>query len=98
MIELSEMIENLRSELSEAQEAGRNSSLRFEVEDVELELSVVVGREAGGSGKVKFWVVEVGAEAGVSSTTAQRMTLRLRPTSADGSTPLISGRSATGER
>lgn len=98
MIELSEMIENLRSELSKARDAGMGEGLRFEVDAVELELAVGVSRDAGGSGGVRFWVIELGAEAHASSQTTQRMTLTLRPVLPGGGPALVGGESVPGER
>jgi hypothetical protein len=46
-VELAELIEQLRAELTEAMHAGDDADLRFEVGPVELELTVAVDREAG---------------------------------------------------
>ncbi|MFI0217670.1 trypco2 family protein [Streptomyces lydicus] len=43
--------------------AGEGEDLRFALGPVQLELSFSVQRDAGTSGKVKFWVVELGADA-----------------------------------
>ncbi|MDQ3403786.1 MAG: hypothetical protein M3548_10380 [Actinomycetota bacterium] len=92
-VELSAVISQLRAELTAAIAEGEGEDLRFELGPVELELSVAIGREAGGSGKVKFWVVEAGADGKVSSTATQRVTLSLDPqrVSRPGQRPLISG-------
>jgi hypothetical protein len=44
---------------------------------VELELTVAVSKEAGPDVKVRFWVIELGADATVSSQATQRTTLTL---------------------
>lgn len=87
-IELAEVVRNLREQLHLAMEAGTGQDLRFEVEDLELELQVAVtkstGGELGGGSKVKFWVFEAAAsgkaEVSIGSERVQRLKLRLRPT------------------
>jgi hypothetical protein len=98
-IELAELIENLRGELSKARQAGEGEGLRFEVAKVELELTLVVSREGTGSGKVKFWVVEVGGEAKAASAATQRMKLDLTPRVAGEPGPaMVAGEMEPGER
>jgi hypothetical protein len=78
-VELADLIGQLRSELTEAMHAGENEDLRFELGPVELELTVAVTKEAKPGAKVKFWVVELGADLGVSSATTQTIKLVLDP-------------------
>lgn len=56
---LAEMISSLRKELEKAQQLADGSTIRFEVEKVDLELQVNVEKisEGGGRAGVKFWVV-----------------------------------------
>ena len=56
---LAEMISSLRRELEEAQQFVDGSTIRFEVEKVDLELQVNVEKTSEGGGKagVKFWIV-----------------------------------------
>ena len=79
MIELAEVIADLRDELDAARRRGAGEDLRFELGPVELEVSVAVQKDAGGNAKVKFWVVELGAGGKVSSTATQRIKLTLNP-------------------
>ncbi|MEU5208821.1 trypco2 family protein [Streptomyces sp. NPDC020742] len=67
---------------------------------MELELTVAVDREAKPSGKVRFWVVEVGSEVTAASNSAQRIKLELVPrrSGRPGAAPLISGGNLPGER
>lgn len=96
-LELAELIENLRAELSKARQGSKDEDLRFEVGPVELELSVVVSKEGGPSAKVKFLVVEVGAEAKAASAATQRMKLTLTPRLAGGGATLVTGSAESGE-
>ncbi|MET9625931.1 trypco2 family protein [Lentzea sp. NPDC006480] len=78
-VELADLIGQLRSELTEAMQAGENEDLRFELGPVELELTVAVTKEAKPGAKVKFWVVELGTDATLSSATTQKIKLTLDP-------------------
>ena len=99
-IELADAIAQLRSELSRAIKAGKGKDLRFEVEDLELELQVVVTNENKGVGKVeaglKFWLAgnaKASAEGSFSdgASQLQKIRLKLKPVGSDGQGQLLSG-------
>jgi hypothetical protein len=98
-VELAELIGQLRVELTEAMRAGEGADLRFEVGPVELELTVAVDKEAKPGAKVKFWVVEFGADVKAGSSTTQRIRLTLDPRRAGqpDRRPQISGEEEEGE-
>lgn len=74
-IGLAEAIEQLRRELGEAQDAGANQQLRFEVAEVEIELLVELRKE--GSAKASFGVLAIGAEGKIASSKTHRLKLKL---------------------
>ncbi|WP_406196632.1 hypothetical protein OG920_16685 [Streptomyces europaeiscabiei] len=102
MIELSDMIRELRQQLSSALVDGADEAVRFEVGPVEIEATVAVSREAGADAKVRLWVVDAGANGKYAHAQTQRITLTLNPKMvADGSVPqsvLIAGGEVDGER
>ena len=100
MVELAEVIGQLRTELTAAIRAGEGADLRFELGPVDLELTVTVGKEVTPGAKVKFWVMELGADATVSSNSIQRIKLSLDPRWAGqpDRRPEVSGDSVVGER
>lgn len=99
MVELSEMIRQLRHELVTAMSDAAGSPLRFELGPVEIEASFVVTRSADADAKVRFWVVDAGAKGSMAHEHAQRITLTLQPRLASTSAPpLISGPEMAGER
>lgn len=99
MIELAEVIGELRRELQQAMHAGEGEPLRFELGPVELEATVAVERTGGGSGKVRFWVIELGGDAKATQASTQRIKLALQPRlTASGEKALIAGDEAPGER
>ena len=65
-VELASVVRQLRAELNEALEDAEGERLRFELGPVEMSLSVTVGREAAPGAKVRFWVIEAGADAKLS--------------------------------
>jgi hypothetical protein len=104
-LELASVVRQLRAELNEALDEADGERLRFELGPVELSLSVTVGREAGPGAKIRFWVIEAGADAKVSREAVQDIKLVLTPRDmaappeADGRrpSPLIGGRPQPGE-
>jgi hypothetical protein len=98
-VELAELVAQLRTELTKAMQEGRDEALRFSLGPVELELTLAVAKEATPGAKVRFWVVEAGADAKASSSRTQRIKLTLEPHLAGhpGIKPDISGDEMTGE-
>jgi len=94
MLELSQVLADLRDELVEAQKLGEGSNLRFQIDDIEVELQVVATAE--GKAKAGFKVLTFGsaeAEAKGSSATTQKLHLKLKIVGKDGKSPvLISGK------
>jgi hypothetical protein len=103
---LATVIQDLRQELVEAMIGGENQRLRFEIGPVELDLTVVVGKELKPGAKVRFWVVEAGADSTLSKQTTQRIHLTMQPRDtqappdAEGQarSPLVAGSEVAGER
>ncbi|MFF7737338.1 trypco2 family protein [Streptomyces sp. NPDC007984] len=103
MIELSDMISELRQQLTAALADGEGETLRFELGAVEVEAAVAVTREAGADAKVRLWVVDAGANGRYAQEQTQRITVTLTPKvvpAAGGAarTALIAGGEVDGER
>jgi hypothetical protein len=102
VIELSEMIRELRQQLNSALTDGVDEAVRFEVGPVEIEATVAVTREAGADSKVRLWVVDAGANGKYTHGQTQRITVTLTPMSLGregASRPvLIAGGEVDGER
>lgn len=91
MVELAELVADLRDELTRAVARANPDGLRFELGPVELEVSVAIAKEAKPGARVKFWVVEAGAEATVNHTATQKIILTLQPTMPDGRGAYVAG-------
>jgi hypothetical protein len=89
-IGLKEAIEALRAELSESIQASVDKSLRFEVEQINLEFQVEVEKSAEAAGGVSFWVVNIGGGGSLSSTKTHTVNMQMKPVGSDG-TPVLTG-------
>lgn len=76
---LAEVVQGLRQELAEAVKQAANEALKFELQEVELELQVAVTKEAGAEAKFKFWIFEVGGVSGaVEKGVVQTVRLKMK--------------------
>ncbi len=104
-VELASVVRQLRAELNEALEDAQGERLRFELGPVQVALTVTVGREGGAGAKVRFWVIEAGADAKVSRDSVQEIKLVLTPVDTQAppgpggklAAPLIEGGAVAGE-
>jgi NTP-dependent ternary system trypsin peptidase co-occuring protein len=79
-VALAAFLEGLRSELKlSMMNAAKDPTLAFELTKLDVELQVTAEASADGSGKVSFWVVEVGVGAKGAQTTVQTIKLSLQP-------------------
>jgi hypothetical protein len=105
-LELASVVRQLRAELNEALDDAEGERLRFELGPVELSLTVTVGREATPGARIRFWVVEAGADAKISREAVQDIKLVLTPRDMEAplgpegkpAAPLITGKEVAGER
>lgn len=74
---LKETVAALRAELAEAVEAGAEADIQFPVDSVQLAFQVGVTASEQAQGGLKFWVVELGGEAGWARESVQTVTVTL---------------------
>lgn len=99
MIELAQVIRDLRNELQAAMEDAPVDGIRFELGPVELELTIGLQKAATAESRIRFWIVEIGVDGGLTQTTAQRIKLTLQPrVGSSVNAPFISGPSESQER
>ncbi|MDR3475293.1 MAG: hypothetical protein P4M09_26895 [Devosia sp.] len=78
-IPLSQVLSELRNEMTKARLEGENSTLRFSVEEINVDLQVVITTEGGADGSIKFLVVEAKAGVHTSMQNTQRISVKLKP-------------------
>lgn len=99
-IELADLVRSLPGEINRAWAEGQHDVVGFEAGPIEVELTTEVEvLQVQGKVAAKFWV-EVGAEAGRTATSAQRIMLSMTPGDRrDPTKPLyISGKADPRER
>ena len=78
-IPLFEMLQTLRQELAASATVTQCEPLRFQVEELELELRVQVSDERSKGGKFGFWVVEAGGDDQRTRQDVHVFKLKLKP-------------------
>jgi len=78
-VDLSSALDALRAELEQAWTASRGKQVRFRVSDVALTVQVTARRERQASGKIRWWLIEAGAEGTAARETTQTLVLTLTP-------------------
>jgi hypothetical protein len=76
---LSDVVVELRRELLEAQRKAAEARLKFEVQEIELELQVGTGATGKAGFGVAFWVYSAEAEGEISRESLQTVRLKLKP-------------------
>lgn len=78
-IGLPETVDALRSELVAAMTAGEGQPIQFPLGSVQLEVQVGITKETSGDGKVRLWVLELGAGGSYTHEVIQKLTITLQP-------------------
>lgn len=87
--ELATVVQGLRQELAAAVQQAKDEALRFELQELELELQVQVTREYDGRVGFKFWVLEAGMGTKGADTSVQTVRLKMKPAGKDGELPKL---------
>jgi Trypsin-co-occurring domain 2 len=88
-VELAAAIQQIRSQLADAIEAGKGSPVAFKPGPVELELEVAFSATGGGDFGVKAYVLSIAAKGEVSKEATNRVKLTLTPVGPAGEELLI---------
>lgn len=76
-------LEALREELETALKTGQGHAVRFQASEVTLTLSTVARLDKDGSGKIRWYLIEVGGGVKSGSEQTQTLTLKLAPIHVD---------------
>lgn len=83
-IQLSDAIENLRSELEKAGKAGEGKQVQFDIESIELELHIIADETSSGGGKINWCVFTGSLDAKSRKENLHKMKLVLKAVDAHG--------------
>lgn len=78
-IELADAVQAVRDGLMSAATAGAGQDLTFDVGEISMEFTVELRRDVKGTGGVKAWIVEAGAEGSRGSTRTHKVAFKLTP-------------------
>ncbi|MGW8437669.1 trypco2 family protein [Nocardiopsis sp. NPDC055879] len=80
-LRLTEAVQTLRDELTEAIKQAEDADLAFDVGPIGMEFEVAFRVDAKAKGKVAAWIVSGEAEAGAGRTHSHRVSFTLTPRS-----------------
>ncbi|MEU9976074.1 trypco2 family protein [Streptomyces sp. NPDC051014] len=84
-VELTAAVQGLRDQLIASMDAADGQQIRFEVEEINLEFSIELRRDASVKAGFKAWVVASDAQLGVAHNTTHKVSVKLKPkNSSDG--------------
>ncbi|MEU9609411.1 trypco2 family protein [Streptomyces sp. NPDC048057] len=78
-IDLADAVEAVRAQLVEAATRASGQAVQFETGDIEMEFTVELRRDTTGTGRVRAWVVEAGADTAHGTTRIHRVAFTLKP-------------------
>ena len=78
LIKLSSALEDLRNELALAQKEGLDKDIKFEIQEVSLDLQIVATGEIDGEAKVGWGILSAKADARASDAATHKISLKLK--------------------
>lgn len=78
-VELATALEVLRAELTDAWSASEGSAIRFRVTEVTLTVQAAARTDTKLGGKIRWWLVEGGADRSSAQEATQTLVLTLTP-------------------
>jgi hypothetical protein len=76
-VELSTAIQQLRREVEKAAETAKKEKLKFTLESIDLELTVVAEDGVEGGAEVGWWIFKAKAGVSAKDSTTHKVTLKL---------------------
>lgn len=78
LITLSKALEDLRCELAKAQQEGDGKDIKFEIQEVSLDLQIVASGEISGEANAGWGILSAKAGAKASEAATHRLNLKLK--------------------
>jgi translation elongation factor EF-1beta len=92
IVKLADAVDELRSQLAEAQEAAYGEDISFGLENIEVEFTLELRKEGGVEGKLQFGVVTIGGSGSLSSAQTHKVKFVLHPMNSVGQDIKIKGK------
>jgi hypothetical protein len=89
-VTIADAIGQLRSQLTEAIQEGKDKPVRFLLKNVEVELALVFKTAVEGGGGIKAWFLDISGKASKGDETTHRVKLTLDVVGNDGKSVQIS--------
>lgn len=78
-VELTAAVQGLRDQLISSMNAAESQRIKFEVDEINLEFSIELRRDASVKAGFKAWVVASDAQVGVAQNTTHKVSVKLKP-------------------
>jgi hypothetical protein len=78
-VELTTAVQGLRDQLIASVDSSNGQRIKFEVDEINLEFSVELRRDASVKAGFKAWVVSSDAQAGIGQTSTHKVSVKLKP-------------------
>ncbi|MER8268741.1 trypco2 family protein [Streptomyces griseus] len=93
-VELTAAVQGLRDQLMDSVQAADGQRVRFEVDEITLDFSVELRRDATAKAGFKAWVVFSDAQVGVAQNSVQKVSVKLKPKDSANGEPIEIGNQA----
>ncbi|WP_405683832.1 trypco2 family protein [Streptomyces sp. NBC_00057] len=93
-VELTEAVQGLRDQLMASVHAADGQRIRFEVDEITLDFSVELRRDATAKAGFKAWVVSGDAQVGVAQNAVHKVSVKLKPKDSANGGPIEIGNQA----
>ena len=91
---LAECLTQLREELSAVAADGEGSDLKFAIQEVDLEFTLVASNKDTGDAGVKWYILSAGVGTEVGEVATQKLSMKLHVTDPSGERSQVKGRDA----
>ncbi len=89
---LTEVLTDLRDEISRAAQAAQHDDLRFAMSSVTVNLTIAIEATRTGTAGINVWVVQATGERASTNSQTHQLSLELKPLSvASGQSPWVDG-------
>ncbi|MFF8287576.1 hypothetical protein G3260_004842 [Streptomyces albus] len=93
-VELTAAVQGLRDQLISSADSSSGQNIRFEVEEISLEFTVELRRDASAKAGFKAWVISSDLQASAAKSSVHKVSVKLKPKHSTDGTPVEIGNAA----